>query len=260
MVHASAAHLPHVVACQNCSTELVAKANYCPNCGQQALDKRQSVRNLFLNWWDDEIGVDGKLVRTLRLLLTRPGELTRRYAAGQRKAFTDPLRMYFSLVVVYLLVIRDTLKSNAEFNQIREGAQKAGGVMQQWTEAYLKVFTEQFDLVLLVSIPGWAWLTWLNFRRQEPWFANHVIGAFHLYTFTMLTSVATYPLRFIITTTGEAAITLIVTIGYMVMHLKYAYGAPWADTIGRFVLLMVGTMVLMVLTLIVGTILNVVLA
>ncbi len=36
------------------------------------------------------LATEGALWRTLRLLLTRPGELTRRYLAGQRKHYVLP--------------------------------------------------------------------------------------------------------------------------------------------------------------------------
>ena len=40
---------------------------------------------------------EGALWRTLKLLLTRPGELTVRYLAGQRKHFVLPLRLTLSI-------------------------------------------------------------------------------------------------------------------------------------------------------------------
>jgi len=49
---------------------------------------------------------EGALWRTFKLLLFKPGELTRQYLAGRRKHYVLPLRLYLSVSVVVLLVMR----------------------------------------------------------------------------------------------------------------------------------------------------------
>ena len=49
---------------------------------------------------------EGALWRTLALLFWRPGELTRRYLAGQRKHYVLPLRLFLTVSVLALLVLR----------------------------------------------------------------------------------------------------------------------------------------------------------
>lgn len=49
---------------------------------------------------------EGALWRTLRLLLFKPGELTRLYLAGRRKHYVLPLRLYLSISLVALLLMR----------------------------------------------------------------------------------------------------------------------------------------------------------
>ncbi|MBL8343102.1 MAG: DUF3667 domain-containing protein [Rubrivivax sp.] len=44
--------------------------------------------------------------RTLALLLLRPGELTARYLAGRRKHYVLPLRLYLTISVIVLLLMR----------------------------------------------------------------------------------------------------------------------------------------------------------
>jgi hypothetical protein len=38
--------------------------------------------------------LDGKLARTLQVVLTQPGRLAADYVAGRRKPFVSPLRLY----------------------------------------------------------------------------------------------------------------------------------------------------------------------
>lgn len=49
---------------------------------------------------------EGALWRTLGLLLARPGELTRRNLAGKRKHYVLPLRLYLTISLVVLLLMR----------------------------------------------------------------------------------------------------------------------------------------------------------
>ncbi len=51
---------------------------------------------------------EGALWRTLKLLLIRPGELTAQYLAGRRKHYVLPLRLYLSISLVTILLLRVT--------------------------------------------------------------------------------------------------------------------------------------------------------
>src|SRR3546814_10751918 len=48
---------------------------------------------------------EGKIWRTLPMLLFRPGALTRRYVAGERARFVSPLALFLFLVFVMFAMI-----------------------------------------------------------------------------------------------------------------------------------------------------------
>jgi hypothetical protein len=48
---------------------------------------------------------DSRLWRTLGLLLVRPGDLPRRYFAGQRAQFLPPLRLYLLITIAFFLLL-----------------------------------------------------------------------------------------------------------------------------------------------------------
>ena len=52
------------------------------------------------------LSTEGALWRTLKLLLLKPGELTVRYLAGRRKHYVLPLRLYLTISVLVLLLLR----------------------------------------------------------------------------------------------------------------------------------------------------------
>jgi hypothetical protein len=96
---AGEAHAAGQGACLNCGTELTGA--YCHACGQAA----HVHRTLGAFWHDLAHGVlhfEGKIWRTLPLLAWRPGELTRRYIAGERARFVSPMAMFlFSVFLMF---------------------------------------------------------------------------------------------------------------------------------------------------------------
>ena len=88
-------------ACLNCGTALAGP--HCHQCGQAA-----HVHRTLTAFWHDlahsVLHFDGKLWRTLPLLAWRPGELTRRYIAGQRASFVSPMALFlFSVFLMFAI-------------------------------------------------------------------------------------------------------------------------------------------------------------
>ncbi len=86
-------------SCLNCGTSLVGA--HCHGCGQTA----QVHRTAGALWHDIAHSVfhfEGKIWRTLPMLTWRPGELTRRYVAGERVRFLSPLAAFlFSVFLMF---------------------------------------------------------------------------------------------------------------------------------------------------------------
>jgi hypothetical protein len=86
--------------CPSCAEP--GRGRYCSACGERFLaDHDFSLRHFFLETLPHEVfDIDGKFLRTLRLLLLRPGMLASEYVAGRRQRYVGPLRFY---VIVFLL-------------------------------------------------------------------------------------------------------------------------------------------------------------
>lgn len=52
------------------------------------------------------MALEGKLWRTLRLLVARPGELTREYLGGRRMPYLEPLRLYLTLSLIFFALVK----------------------------------------------------------------------------------------------------------------------------------------------------------
>ncbi|MGH6781369.1 MAG: DUF3667 domain-containing protein, partial [Sphingomonadaceae bacterium] len=92
-------HNAHGGICLNCGTALTSA--YCHACGQSG----HIHRSIGAIWHDLAHGVlhfEGKIWKTLPLLIFKPGELTRRYVAGERARFVSPLALFlFSVFLMF---------------------------------------------------------------------------------------------------------------------------------------------------------------
>jgi uncharacterized protein DUF3667 len=69
-------------ACGNCGAELGGA--FCQACGQKATGPDVRLHDFFHEAFHEFAHVDGKIVQTLRLLLTKPGLLTKEFLSGRR--------------------------------------------------------------------------------------------------------------------------------------------------------------------------------
>ena len=95
----------HEKSCLNCGTKLIGP--YCSACGQKAHVHR-SVRAFFQDFIAGLFNVEGKIWRTLPMLAWRPGEMTRRYIAGERARFISPVALYLFTVFAMFAVLNFT--------------------------------------------------------------------------------------------------------------------------------------------------------
>ncbi|WP_288937130.1 DUF3667 domain-containing protein [uncultured Sphingomonas sp.] len=84
--------------CLNCGTRLIGA--HCHACGQPAHVHR-SIGAIGHEIAHGVFHFEGKIWRTLPMLVTRPGDLTRRYIAGERARFVSPLALF--LFTVFLM-------------------------------------------------------------------------------------------------------------------------------------------------------------
>jgi hypothetical protein len=85
--------------CLNCGTGLVGE--YCHRCGQSGHVHR-TLKAFAHDIAHSVLHFDGKVWRTLPMLAWRPGELTRRYIAGERARFVSPMALFlFSVFLMF---------------------------------------------------------------------------------------------------------------------------------------------------------------
>ena len=105
------------VHCLNCGAPLgEPRPRFCGACGQETQVRAPRLGEFLQQFGGAYFATEGALWRTLKLLLFKPGELTAQYLAGRRKHYVLPLRLYLSISLVVLLLVRLTGSAEMQIN------------------------------------------------------------------------------------------------------------------------------------------------
>lgn len=109
----------HEKNCLNCGIPLMG--GFCHRCGQQAHAHR-TLSALFHDFLHGLLHFEGKIWRTLPLLVWKPGKLTRRYIDGQRVRFISPIALFlFSVFLMFAAISVTGGFNTGPGEEIREG-------------------------------------------------------------------------------------------------------------------------------------------
>ncbi|MGK5053197.1 DUF3667 domain-containing protein [Janthinobacterium sp. RB2P8] len=90
--------------CHNCDTH--APGNFCSACGQATTLHVPSAREFLHEFVAHYVALEGKLWRTLALLLFRPGALSNEYLSGRRVRYVEPLRVYLTFSILFFAILK----------------------------------------------------------------------------------------------------------------------------------------------------------
>jgi hypothetical protein len=99
-------------ACLNCGTALIG--SFCHACGQNG-HVHKTLTSIGHDLLHGVFHFEGKVWRTLPMLVTRPGSLTRRYIDGERARFVSPLAMFLFFVFLMFAAFH-SVGGGREFN------------------------------------------------------------------------------------------------------------------------------------------------
>ena len=147
-------------------------------------------------------GIDGRVLRSVRELLTRPGQLTLAFQEGLRKPLVGPFQLFLLANVLFFLaqslahakIFSSPLDSHLYLQDWSALAQQLVAQRLVATHGTLERLTPLFDqavvlnaksLVVLMVFP-FALLLPLFFRASGRPFAVNVVFSLHLYAFLLL--------------------------------------------------------------------------
>lgn len=113
---ALAEHGAKPVACKNCGEPLIGP--YCAVCGQERDTHRRSVRDLVGALFEEIASFDSRILRTMRALLLRPGELSLAFHEGRTRRYVPALRLYLFVSLLFFLFLSVTDIALLQFEMI----------------------------------------------------------------------------------------------------------------------------------------------
>ena len=206
------------VRCKNCEGPLTAVADYCPSCGQ-------SVRMISRPWLEfaremlaELLDFDGRMLRSMKLLLTRPGFLSYEYINGRRVAYTSPIRIYLVISLVFFFVLPLILPGSSITSPDHEFS------------------VDLYSKGMFLLLPVFALLLKIFYRQF--FYIDHLVFTVHLFSamfivFAILLSIETLADRYILVMLVQVMF-LIYMLAYFVIALHTFYRESWPISILKF--------------------------
>ncbi|MDY0961688.1 DUF3667 domain-containing protein [Massilia sp. CFBP9026] len=103
------------IPCKNCGT--TTHGNYCQQCGQATHLHVPSAREFLHEFIAHYVALEGKLWKSLALLIARPGLLTCEYIEGRRVRYLEPLRLYLTFSIIFFALFKLSGVEVARFDE-----------------------------------------------------------------------------------------------------------------------------------------------
>ena len=193
---------PRPATCPSCGTE--APSLFCNNCGEKKISAHDlSVRHYLGEAFSAVTSLDSKVLRTVWLLVSRPGYLSNEYFRGSRVRYVKPLQLfllfnviyYFSLTLLPATTFTTPLNTQLHMNNYYPAYAKARveHVVQQKRTSYqdfeIKYNQEAGVLsktLIFLLIPLFALLFYALFFKKRRFLVEHVVASTHFWAFNLL--------------------------------------------------------------------------
>jgi uncharacterized protein DUF3667 len=191
--------------------------------------------------------VDSKIFRSVKLLLLKPGFLTREYFEGRRVRYVSPLRLYLVFSVIYFaaaaLVDRPAFRpdENAEVGALGAGLGLETMSAEEANRLMADVQAHWIPRLMFVLVPMSALVVQLATRRTGRNYPQHLSFALHVHAafFALLTAtivVELLNLNWVGAAASFSRTALLVV--YTVVAFHHAYGGAWGVAVGRTALVL----------------------
>ncbi|PCJ55271.1 MAG: hypothetical protein COA70_03275 [Planctomycetota bacterium] len=244
-----------LTSCLNCGESL--KTNFCAHCGQQKGLVSRSVWSIFEDFFASLFSYDHKVWRSLRILLFKPGALTKEAWSGKRVSYLDPLRMFlfFSVIIFFAPDTwnSETYEVQQEWQVPVEGAESLKERIQIGYDRFKEVENGDPDLrdqlritlarkyLTLYMVLG---ITLLGlFIRSIRWrthLSQHLVFALHYGSFVYVSNQVLRTVLWKLDSNFVGAIAnTLVQVGYLLIAWQVVYCKPgfWSRTRGILIAL-----------------------
>jgi Protein of unknown function (DUF3667) len=229
-----------LLECPNCSTPLSRR--YCPQCGQKIGDIDPTMYDLLHDVTHEFLHFDGKIFRTVKLLLMKPGVLTHEYFEGRRVRYVSPIRLYLVFSVIYFAA--STLIERPVFRADESAEVGALGALlglkyaspEEANQLVADVQAHWIPRLMFVLVPISALLVQLATRRSGRNYPQHLSFALHIHAavFALLTATIVVELLNVRWLNAAASLSRTALLAiYTVVAFRQAYAGRWGVAVGR---------------------------
>jgi len=222
-----------LTSCPNCGRDL--DGAFCAECGQKAAPLNPTFHDLVHDVTHELLHVDGRIFQSMRLLLARPGFLSREYFEGRRTRYVSPIRLYLIFSVVFFLVAAVVEKPLTEEDRA-ELARADGPFGGKANPEFIHTVEAWMPRVMFLLVPVlglWTAAATRSVRRHYP---LHLYFAFHLQAGLFAIGSVWMVLRW-----GDSEVmdgiadlaAVAAACWYLVVAFRTAYGGTWGRATGR---------------------------
>jgi hypothetical protein len=201
---------------------LTRDARFCFACGQSLKEFSRPWLEFVRDSLAELTDFDGRMMQSMRLLLTRPGLLSREYIDGRRVAHTPPIRMYLIVSLAFFFVLPLILPDSSVSNPDHDFS------------------VDLYSRGMFILLPIFALLLKIFYRRY--FYIDHLVFTVHLFSamfivFAVLLATETLADRYTLVMLGQVVVTVYM-VAYLIIALHTNYSEGWLKSTFKFLGLM----------------------
>lgn len=163
----------------------------------------------------DYLTFDSRLFRSVVPLLINPGSITNDYLDGKRQRFIPPIRVFLFLSFIYFGLSFLIGKDSSVFQITMQESEEV-------TTAVLSAFRNNFNLIIFLYIPLFAFLVRLLFKTEKrKYYVNYFVYALHLFSLFFIVATVQILLFALFELLFSSAVSEIVSVIVQLLIVSY---------------------------------------
>lgn len=150
--------------CVNCHAEV--NGAYCNHCGQKYEVSRLQWGTLFDEFNQRLLGLDNKLIRTVRDLTIRPGVVCKTFIQGNRVKYIGPVGYFFILITLLVLIVSLFKIDLVEFMRPTKELMQPSGSPEGQGDNLQRILMSDMKTLMFVAIPFFVLGTYILFSNK----------------------------------------------------------------------------------------------
>lgn len=237
--------------CPNCGAELHGR--FCANCGQRVAPLRPTLHELLHEATHELSHVDGKILRTVGLLLFRPGQLTKEFFEGKRARSVTPIRLYLLASVLFFGIValsppRPMKVSVTKGTSAR--LERAAERMNRDPTVLAHAMETAFPKAMFLLMPLFGLIVYAFYSRTERMYVPHFYFSVHVHAFAFVAFTVNEAIRFLHWAPLRYVrfLFLLAPVVYLPIALRTVYGGGRLLTAGKTIAILALDLLFVVLT------------